>query len=142
MTYIVIVTGSRGYLNRSKVFSALDNQLVRHKDLNVKVGDCDAGADLFTRQWCYATRTGSQVFSAQWDIFGKAAGIIRNHDMVDSGGDLCLAFPETFSRGTRDCAEHAASRGMPVRFPDLPEWAQWAAPIAHYITDRTGEIHD
>lgn len=55
-------------------------------------------------------------YSAHWDVYGKAAGVIRNQEMVDAGADVCLAFPssEAPSRGTRDCIDRAKRAGIPV----------------------------
>ncbi len=55
---------------------------------------------------------------------GKAGGPVRNQAMVDSGADLCLAFPDNKSIGTWDCVQRAraadgASRGAP-RNPPAP----------------------
>lgn len=65
-----------------------------------------------------------QVFKAYWDGYGKAAGPIRNHEMVsfvsseaEKGARVvCLAFPaiELQSRGTKDCIKRANLAGIPV----------------------------
>lgn len=51
---------------------------------------------------------------AQWNVHGKAAGPIRNKEMVDLGADLMLAFPRGSSRGTRGCMQLAAEAGIEV----------------------------
>lgn len=50
-----------------------------------------------------------------WRRLGKAAGPIRNKVMVESGADICLAFPLGISKGTRGCMELAEAAGIPVR---------------------------
>lgn len=51
---------------------------------------------------------------AQWNVHGKAAGPIRNKEMVDLGADLVLAFPRGSSRGTRGCMALADKAGIEV----------------------------
>ena len=48
-----------------------------------------------------------EIHPADWRKHGKAAGSIRNQEMVDLGADLCYAFPDSGSKGTYDCVERA-----------------------------------
>lgn len=133
--YTIIVTGSRHYMETERVTDVLGTMYdVHENNLFVKVGDNAGGVDLATRIWSrqYLLSTQRQTFEARWALHGKAAGPIRNHVMVDSGADLVIAWPLDDSKGTKECAEYAAEQGIRVWFPDLPSWAQWAAPIAHY----------
>lgn len=57
-------------------------------------------------------------YAADWDRDGKAAGPIRNREMLeDFEPDLVLAFliPEQECRGTWDCIEQALRFGIEVR---------------------------
>ena len=49
---------------------------------------------------------------ADWPGKHRAAGPIRNNEMVDSGADLCLAFIVPLSRGAKDCAQRAEAAGI------------------------------
>lgn len=59
-----------------------------------------------------------EVHRADWNTYGRAAGPIRNKEMVNLGADLCLAFPDhpkgQGSRGTWGCIELAYQSGIPV----------------------------
>lgn len=55
-----------------------------------------------------------EAHPAQWNVHGKAAGPIRNKEMVDLGADLVLAFPRGSSRGTRGCMALADKAGIEV----------------------------
>lgn len=53
-----------------------------------------------------------------WTKYGRAAGPIRNKEMVRLGADLCLAFPDhpkgQGSRGTWGCIDLAHQAGIPI----------------------------
>lgn len=78
----------------------------------------------------------AEVHRADWKKYGRAAGPIRNKQMVELGADLCLAFPDhpkgEGSRGTWNCVDLAQQAGIPV----LVVWGQrlWA-----YDSQQTSE---
>lgn len=62
-----------------------------------------------------------QVFRAEWDRYGRAAGYRRNMDMASElqAGEpdaerLVIAFHDGRSRGTANMIEIARARGLPV----------------------------
>lgn len=68
------------------------------------------GADTLAAEW--ATRSGVQVVScpANWSVYGKGAGHVRNRRMLELGPDLVVAFPG--GRGTADMIRQATSAGV------------------------------
>lgn len=75
----------------------------------------------------------AEVHRADWKKYGRAAGPIRNKQMVELGADLCLAFPDhpkgEGSRGTWNCVDLAQQARIPV----LVVWSQrlWAYDPHH-----------
>ena len=66
-----------------------------------------------------------EVYTAEWERWGKRAGYIRNAEMVNAGADACLAFIRNGSRGATMCASLASQAGIPTRIlsqddPALP----------------------
>lgn len=130
--YYLAVSGSRIYENWKLVFDTLEKES-HHQDLFVKVGDCPTGADLFVTQWCYAMQMfdpfmydtrehqpTAKIFVADWSKHGKAAGPIRNHEMIDwERTDKLIAFPMPASKGTWECCEYTHSKEIPIEFPEL-----------------------
>ena len=53
-----------------------------------------------------------EVYPADWAKHGKAAGPIRNQQMLDTGIDLVIALPG--GRGTEDMIRRARNAGVPV----------------------------
>lgn len=96
----VLVCGGRDYEDRAKVFKTLDDL---HRDTKIKcviVGGAP-GADRLGYEWAQKYRIPIRVFPADWNGHGKAAGPIRNQEMLDQGKpDLVVAFPG--GRGTNN----------------------------------------
>lgn len=125
----VIVTGSRSWPDEQAVWRALGffvcEQCPDGDTVTVVHGGCPTGADHYASTWC-ALPMGDDVdvvaleerHPADWDRYGKAAGPLRNREMVDLGAELVLAFPlpgpRSLSRGTWDCIDAAAAHGIPV----------------------------
>lgn len=55
-----------------------------------------------------------EVHPALWDIHGRAAGHIRNAEMVALGADHLLAFIHNGSRGATGCLALAERAGIPT----------------------------
>lgn len=111
----VLVTGSRNWTDQDAVFIALQEQFGNCIQGFLVHGNCPTGADRFADDWGNL-QPGIAVDrdSAKWELYGKAAGPIRNEAMVLRGADICLAFPLGISRGTRNCMLLAEKAGIPV----------------------------
>ena len=74
------------------------------------------GADSLAARAAYELGISVIGFRARWEKFGKAAGPIRNREMLDEKPDLVIAFHDDLesSKGTKDCVEEARRRGIPV----------------------------
>lgn len=116
----VLVCGDRNWANKESVFYELVNLLsyeLQGDEFVVITGAC-RGADWFAREWCELhQRTRLMEFPADWQKHGKAAGPIRNQQMLDEGvPDLVLAFHAdiTNSKGTLDMIHRANKARVPV----------------------------
>ena len=112
----VLVTGSRNYDDKSNLFDALADQ---YEPGMIVVHGGARGADTLACEWVKEMQSlgyqvTAEVHPADWYEYGKAAGFIRNQEMVDAGADVCLAFPLGESRGTRHCMKAAKKAGIPV----------------------------
>lgn len=125
-TYRVIVTGSRKVTpeQRAYVEKVLTTEL---KPCNggpqiTIVHGAAPGVDTVADRWAQRTiYTTSEPHVADWCTHGYYAGPTRNAEMVATGADLCIAFPDRRShRGTSDCIGRAIGAGIPVRVFPLP----------------------
>mgnify|MGYP001180841777 CR=1 FL=1 len=71
-----------------------------------------------------------QVFPARWGELGRAAGLIRNQDIVDQA-DRLVAFWDLKSRGTKDTINKALAAGKVVTIvpPALPFALDYEPPV-------------
>ena len=107
----VLVCGSRNWTDEEKVYRELQG---RATDTLIEGGA--VGTDTLARM-C-AERLGLRVeeYPADWKMHGRAAGPIRNQQMLDEGKpDLVMAFFMPGSRGTVDMVRRAINSGIPVK---------------------------
>jgi predicted Rossmann-fold nucleotide-binding protein len=108
----VLVCGGRRYRDAMTLGSWLGGI---HKDRGIAViieGGA-GGADELARLFAEFAGIPVQTFPACWDKHGKAAGPIRNRQMLDEGKpDLVVAFPG--GRGTADMVRQARAAGVEV----------------------------
>lgn len=115
----ILVTGSRDWDDERTVLEALTeawNDLGRDPNAILVQGDCHlGGADIIARD--FWTEVGMTVEShpAEFTSDGRCLGPERNKRMVDLGADICLAFPLSSSRGTRNCMRLAREAKIPLR---------------------------
>jgi hypothetical protein len=96
------------------IWDALDRQLKATPwRMELIVGDA-SGADEMALLWARDRAVDVELHRADWKKHGKAAGPIRNQQMVDAGADVVLAFPFGESRGTRHCMKAANAAGILV----------------------------
>ena len=114
----VLVTGSRTWHNDQTVRAALAE--VKDVDkpgtpITLVSGACPTGADVLAEGWARRFGWTVEQHPADWKQHGRAAGPLRNVEMVRSGIDLCLAFRRDNSRGTQHTIEMCEQAGIPVR---------------------------
>jgi hypothetical protein len=106
----LVVTGGRNYTNKTFVYSVLSSYDISF----LGVGDAK-GVDSLAREYAVENNIPYKVFKADWNLYGKKAGPIRNELMLeDIKPDLVIAFRG--GRGTEDCARKAMEKSIPVLF--------------------------
>jgi hypothetical protein len=89
----VLVCGGRTYAGKQRLFAVLD-ALHRERPITVVIHGGAPGADSLGGRWAGARGIPCKVYRADWKKHGKAAGFIRNREMmVDGQPDLVVAFP-------------------------------------------------
>lgn len=86
-------------------------------------GGCSTGADKAARDVAEVTGCLVETHKANWKLYGRAAGPIRNKEMASLGAQYCIAFPGSGkSAGTWNMVEEAFKAGiMTLVIPVAPE---------------------
>ena len=149
----LLITGGRDLVDAEIVWMPLFMAIHKHEQMIVVHGDAP-GADTFAHEWVELPgqqwnrrplttyeklhRTERLVIEerhpADWLRLGKAAGPLRNQEMVDIGADACFAFPTPASKGTLDCMARAWVKGIPVYV-----WHHRKIGQCNYLTEEQGE---
>jgi UDP-N-acetylmuramoylalanine-D-glutamate ligase len=107
----VLVCGGRDYSNRERVFTSLD-MLNSKYPVAMVIHGAARGADSLADEWAKERGVPVERYPAQWDKHGKAAGPLRNQEMIEAKPDAVVAFPG--GRGTEDMVARAKAAGVRV----------------------------
>jgi predicted Rossmann-fold nucleotide-binding protein len=111
----LIVCGSRHFDNRRIVYKVLD-RIHKERGINLIIEGGATGADRLAREWAKSRGVLFKTFEADWTTHGRAAGPIRNREMLAwpylSG---VVAFPG--GKGTADMVRQARTAAVTVWVP-------------------------
>lgn len=103
----VIIAGSREFNNYQLLAETMANLNI---EIDTIVCGCAKGADSLGRDWAHNHNIPVVEFPAEWNIYGKAAGFIRNQKMGDYA-DYLVAFWDKKSKGTKDMIDYMQQLG-------------------------------
>ena len=107
----IIVCGGRDWSDLETIASVL----IRYDPVKVTIIQGEArGADYIAKNIALSLGFSVEGYYADWKRLGKSAGPERNKEMLDSGTDLVIAFPDPTSRGTWDMVRRAMAAGVEV----------------------------
>lgn len=111
----ILVCGSRDWTDRE----AIKDFLSQFSKDSVVIDGWARGADSLAYYVGKSLGMGSERYPAQWDIYGRSAGPIRNQQMLTEGKPTVAgAFRLNMSRGTTDMIERLEKAGIPVTIVD------------------------
>jgi len=110
----VLVTGGRDFTDFQSVSLMLSRMdLINLPPITELCHGGARGADTLCGAWAKGHGIPVTVMKPDWNKHGKAAGVLRNQDMLDQfKPDALVAFPG--GRGTADMVRRAESAGVPV----------------------------
>ena len=109
----VIIAGSRGFDNYDLLCAYADYKLSKITDEIEIVSGWAKGADQLGERYAKERGYSLRIFPAEWDIYGKRAGYLRNVKMAEYA-DALLAFWDGKSVGTKNMINEAILRGLRI----------------------------
>lgn len=106
----VIIAGGRNFIPDEKCFNWLINLLNELKP-DETISGCAKGADTFGELVSEKLKIPIKKFPANWKVYGKTAGLIRNEQMAKYA-DVCILFPG--NNGTEDMRNRAKDHGLEI----------------------------
>lgn len=108
----ILVCGGRDYTDKEHVYSILDQCYSQNTKLEI-ISGMARGADTLAYEWAKERGVKCFEFPADWDRYKKAAGPLRNQQMIDEGfPDAGIAFKGT--TGTADMVRRLKANCIPV----------------------------
>ena len=113
--YRVIIAGCRNFYNyvtlKERCEYYLQNKMKTHNV--IIVSGHASGADSLGEKFAADHNLKCELYPADWNRHGRAAGPIRNEEMADVS-DALIAFWDGKSRGTKSMIEIARRKGLQV----------------------------
>lgn len=126
----VLVCGGRDFSDYEKLREKLDF-IHASRGITKIIHGAARGADSLAGRWAKENKVPCEEYPADWDRHGKAAGHIRNQEMLDKGKPtLVVAFDG--GRGTANMKERAQAAEVKVLDYSLPQSnSKWFSTWVH-----------
>lgn len=112
----IVVAGCRNYNNYEEAKEYIDFCVSKIKDkynLVFVSGGC-SGADYLGEKYAKENGYEIEIYSANWEKYGKYAGPKRNEEM-SKVGDYFICFWDGKSKGTKSMINYAKKTGKPIK---------------------------
>ncbi len=107
----VIIAGSRLFVPTHNDVLLLDKF---KNNITEVVSGCAKGGDAFGESWASWNKIPIKKFPANWELYGKAAGHIRNSEMAEYADGL-IAFIINNSKGTSNMIKQAKENNLWIK---------------------------
>lgn len=97
--YKLAIVGSRYVKQRSHIIQMIDQFIKECGEPSMIVSGGASGVDRIAKEYAIEHDIQYVEFPANWDIYGRGAGPIRNKQIVENS-DIVFAFPSQSSKGT------------------------------------------
>ena len=117
----ILICGGRHFSDynvlEKLVDTAMNENELSGNEIEIVSGHCE-GADILGEQYAKRHGISCKLFPAEWTKFGRAAGPIRNSQMIEytskSFKPIVIAFVSPRSKGTMDTIKKAIRKGFTI----------------------------
>lgn len=116
----IVISGCRDFNNYDLAKQYIDfciNNIKKKYELVFLSGGCK-GVDLLGEQYAKENGYDLEIYPANWEKYGKAAGPIRNKKMAEDC-DYVICFWDGKSRGTKSMINYARMLNKPIRIKKI-----------------------
>ena len=120
----MIVAGGRTFQDYALLCAHLDRITAEIPGKIELISGHAPGADTLGERYAREHKIKLRVFQARWDLYGKAAGVLRNQQMMEYAlrrSAIAVFFWDGSSRGTRDAIRRALKAGIDTRIIRIEE---------------------
>lgn len=111
--YIIGFSGSRNYIDYNKVKSVIEILINKYNDIIIHVGDCKTGLDKIVKNICIDKNIKYKIFYANWNLYGKRAGPLRNKKVIENCIELhAFKCSDSLNLGTNSAIRIAESNNI------------------------------
>lgn len=120
----ILVSGSRSINEKWFLYSKLSEICINNgwfRDFEKVIfvgGGCNKGVDSILKNFCWEYDCGYVEFLADWNKYGKSAGMIRNKQMIDyvcnQENSRCVCFWDNVSSGCKNVIDNWKNKGSLV----------------------------
>lgn len=121
LPFRVVIAGSRTILDRLMVCNHLDKILgakIQTHAVTI-ISGCAKGPDTIGAEWAIVKELPVEYVRANWEKFGKQAGMLRNQ-IMNNGCDAVIAFHDGKSSGTANMIQIAKQSKRMIRIINCP----------------------
>ena len=116
----IVIGGYRNFNNYEIFKNFVDLCIGDKSEITILSGRCK-GTDLMAEQYAKEKGVGLEIYPADWKKYGKAAGPIRNRQMVENA-DTVIAFVSKTASGTKNLIENAKKLDKKLFVKDIGEY--------------------
>jgi len=113
----IVVGGSREFTDKTRVFEVMEDVLFQVERLGLRsvtiLSGEARGSDRLGEKYAEHRELRLERFPADWDRYGKSAGVIRNKQMATKA-DMAVLFWDGESAGTKNMMEEMWAQRKPV----------------------------
>lgn len=109
----VIIAGSRGIEDYAIIEKAMLESGLDLSAITEVVSGTARGVDQLGEYWAFQRGIPVKRFPAQWDLYGREAGFVRNEEMAHYA-DALVAIQKNNSHGTQHMINFAEKVGLKV----------------------------
>ena len=117
----IIICGGRHFNDYNTLETLVDSAIyekgINYNEIEIISGHC-AGTDTLGELYAKNHNIACKLFPAEWTKYGRAAGPIRNTQMVEyaskSTFPIVVAFISPRSKGTMDTVKKATQKGFAI----------------------------